>query len=164
MHGPKSLCIVISSLAVFFALTLAAVSPARGGWFQVPTGVRDDHEIRDLENKVESAIVRRDTNFLQTVFADDFRYIRTTGQVETKSEWLADVAKGSFVSRDVVALEVEIHGNVAVTHGELKMTVRDEHGEHSNVVKYMQVYRRQSGVWQMLNHRSLQETAAKPVQ
>ena len=119
--------------------------------------------IRRLEQGVEAAIVSGDTTFLQTVFADDFRYTRTTGQIETKAQWLEDVAKRPFVIRKIVNLDIEVHGDVAITDGQLDMTVRNEQGEHSNLVKYLRVYQRRNGQWQLLTHRSLEETAAKPI-
>jgi hypothetical protein len=63
-----------------------------------------------------------------------------------------------FVSRKIVSLDVEIHGDVAVTYGQLDMTVRDERGEHGNLLKYLRVYELRNGSWQMLMHRSLDET------
>lgn len=119
--------------------------------------------IRTLEQRLEAAIVSGDITFLQTVFADDFRYTRTTGQIETKAQWLEDVAKRPFVARKIVSLDIEVHGDVAITDGQLDMTVRNEQGEHSNLVKYLRIYQRRNGQWQLLTHRSLEETAAKPI-
>lgn len=117
--------------------------------------------IRELEEHVEAAIVSGDTEFLQTVFAEDFRYARTSGQVENKVKWLEDVARRPFLARKIISLDVEIHGNVAVTHGQLEMTVRDDHGGHSNLLRYLRVYEQRNGRWQMLSHRSLDETVVK---
>jgi len=119
--------------------------------------------IRALEQRIEDATVSGDTTFLEKVFADDFTYARTTGEIENKAQWLQRVARRPFVARKIVTLDIEVHGDVAVTHGQLDMTVQDEHGGHSNLVKYLRVYEQRKGQWQLLTHRSLEETAAKPV-
>jgi hypothetical protein len=118
--------------------------------------------IRALEQRVEDATVSGDTAFLEKVLADDFTYARTTGEVENKAQWLQHVARKPFIARKIVALDIEIHDDVAVLHGQLDMTVHDDHGEHSNLIKYLRVYQQRNGQWQMLTHRSLAETA-KPV-
>ena len=118
--------------------------------------------IRALEQRAEEATVSGDTAFLENVFASDFTYARTTGEVENKAQWLQHVARKPFISRKIVAMDIEIHGDVAVVHGQLDVAVHDEHGGHANLVKYLRVYEQRNGQWQMLTHRSLEETA-KPV-
>jgi ketosteroid isomerase-like protein len=118
--------------------------------------------IRALEERVEEATVSGDTAFLEKVFGDDFTYARTTGEVENKAQWLQHVARKPFLSRKIVAMDIEIHGDVAVVHGQLDMAVHDDHGGHGNLVKYLRVYQQRNGQWQILTHRSLEETA-KPV-
>jgi len=118
--------------------------------------------IRALEQRAEEATVSGDTAFLETVFASDFTYARTTGEVENKAQWLQHVARKPFISRKIVAMDIEIHGDVAVVHGQLDVAVHDDQGGHANLVKYLRVYELRNGQWQMLTHRSLEETA-KPV-
>jgi hypothetical protein len=59
-------------------------------------------------------------------------------------------------------MDIEIRGDVAVVREQLDMAVPDDHGGHGNLVKYLRVYQQRNGQWQMLTHRSLEETA-KPV-
>jgi hypothetical protein len=118
--------------------------------------------IRALEQRAEEATASGDTAFLETVFASDFTYARTTGEVENKAQWLQHVARRPFISRKIVTMDIEIHGDVAVVHGQLDVAVHDDHGGHANLVKYLRVYEQRNGQWQMLTHRSLEETA-KPV-
>lgn len=118
--------------------------------------------IRALEQRTEEATVSGDTSFLEKVFSDDFTYARTTGEVENKVQWLQHVARKLFISRKIVSLDIEIHGNVAVVHGQLDVVVHDDHGGHANLVNYLRVYEQRNGQWQMVTHRSLGETA-KPL-
>jgi len=113
--------------------------------------------VRALEYRIEDAMVSGDTAFLEKLFADDFTYSLATGVVQNKAQWLQRVAKRPFVTRKIIALNIEIHGDVAVLHGQLDLTVHDDHGEHSNLLKYLRVYQQKNGQWQMLTHRTLEE-------
>jgi ketosteroid isomerase-like protein len=115
--------------------------------------------VRALEYRIEEAMVSGDTAFLEKVFADDFTYALATGVVQNKAQWLQRVAKRPFVVRKIVSLNIEIHGDVAVLHGQLDLTVHDDNSEHRNLLKYLRVYRQKNGQWQMLTHRTLEETA-----
>jgi ketosteroid isomerase-like protein len=118
--------------------------------------------IRALEEHIEEAMVRDDVAFMEKTFADDFTYARTTGESENKAQWLQTVARRPFISRKIVSLEIEVHGDVAITHGKLDMAVHDERGGHSNLIKYFHVYEQRNGNWVLLTHRSLEEMA-KPL-
>ena len=118
--------------------------------------------IRALEQHIEEATVSDDAAFMEKAFADDFTYARTTGESENKAQWLQTVARRPFISRKIVSLEIEVHGDVAITHGKLDMAVHDERGGHSNLIKYFHVYEQRNGNWVLLTHRSLEETA-KPL-
>ncbi len=124
------------------------------------TDTSTEATIRDLEHKVEAAIVNGDTSFLKSVYADDFRFTHyTAGEVSDKAQTLEAFARRPFVSRRIDALNVEIHGDIAVTYGLLDMTSRSNQGEHSFLLKYVRVYEQKDGRWQMLMHRSLEETS-----
>jgi len=156
------------ALLVFAPITVAESNPAKARPQAPPTGepsvatqsndASAEAAIRELEQQVEAAIVSGDTLFLMSVYADDFRMAHATGQIENRTQWLENVARRSFVSRKIVALDVDIHGSVVVTYGKLDMTIRNAQGEHSILLKYIRVYEEKNGHWQMLMHRSFNET------
>jgi ketosteroid isomerase-like protein len=112
--------------------------------------------IRELEQQVDAAVFSGDVRFLQSVYADDFRFTHGTGKVQNKAEWLEDVGRRPFVSRKLHVLDVEIHGNVAVTYGRLDVTWREGQSVSLN---YVRVYQQRNGHWQMLMHRAVEETS-----
>jgi hypothetical protein len=123
---------------------------------------QDTAAVRVIEQRLEEATVNNDAAYLEKVFADDFTYARTTGEVANKTQWLQNVAKRPFMYRRIVSVNIEIHGDVAVARGNLDMAVHDEHGGHGNLIKYLHIYERRNGTWLLLTHRSLEETA-KPL-
>jgi ketosteroid isomerase-like protein len=112
-------------------------------------------DLRAMDQRIEDAVVRADLKFLESVYAKDFRFTHGTGNVQSKDEWLESVAKRGFLSRKVSLVEVELHGEVAVTFGRLDVIKSGESGEKYSL-RYVRVYERRSGRWEMLMHRTIE--------
>jgi ketosteroid isomerase-like protein len=116
--------------------------------------------IRDLEQHVETAIVSGDTTFLKSVYTDDFRFSHATGQVSTKAQALEEASKRPYASRKLDELNVQLHGDVAVTYGLVSIIAQSDHSHRAYIVRYVRVYQRSNGHWQMLMQRSVDETSS----
>jgi ketosteroid isomerase-like protein len=121
-------------------------------------------ELQELEHQVDNAILRGDTTFLQTVFADDYRFLHADGSVTNKTESLQQVAKRPYILRHLDAVNIDLHGDVALTDGLVDVNARGEHGtrNHSYLVRYVRVYQRRNGRWVMLMQNSVGETTSMP--
>jgi len=116
-------------------------------------------DIRNLEQQVDDAIRTGDTAFLQSVYSDDFRFMHFNGEITNKTESLQQVAKRPYTLRRLDAVKIELHGDVAVTEGLVDISARGDHGNHSYLLKYIRVYQRRNGHWQMLMQHSVGETS-----
>lgn len=112
-------------------------------------------DLRSMDQRIEDAVVRADLKFLESAYASDFRFTHGTGTVQSKTEWLESVAKRGFLSRKISLVEVELHGDVAVTFGRLDVVKTGEAGEKYSL-RYVRVYERRNGRWQMLMHRTVE--------
>ena len=112
-------------------------------------------DLRAMDQRIEDAVVKADLKFLESAYAKDFRFTHGTGNVQNKDEWLKSVAKKGFLSRRVSLVEVELHGDVAVTFGRLDVIKSGEGGEKYSL-KYVRVYERRNGPWEMLMHRTVE--------
>jgi ketosteroid isomerase-like protein len=121
-------------------------------------------ELQELEHQVDNAILKGDTTFLQTVFADDYRFLHADGSVTNKTESLQQVAKRPYILRHLDAVNIELHGDVALTDGLVDVNARGEHGtrNHSYLVRYVRVYQHRNGRWVMLMQNSVGETTSMP--
>ena len=132
----------------------------------------DSAMIAALEQRIEDAVTRRDAAFLDSVYAPTFRFKHSTGTMETREQRMASLrramptdAPGRFIARVVDSLDVEVHGDVALTTG--RIHVRRDGGDprwRDYTVRYARVYRR-SGPherWQLLTHHSTAETQGPP--
>ena len=116
----------------------------------------DVDAIAAIEHGVETAVQRGDSAFLESTLGKDFRFTHATGTVAGKSETLSNFAKpGNFVSRRLTAVGIEVHGNVAITHGriEVRSTTPREY-----TICYTRLYERRGGRWQLLSHRTFRES------
>ena len=117
-------------------------------------------EIRRLERAQAAAVVARDFETLNGIYADDFRFIHGTGEVQDKSGWLERLRTGEarYRSREHEVLEVELHDDIAVTYGSLLID-RRMHGVDSRFrARYVRVYRLRDGSWWLISHRTVEQT------
>jgi ketosteroid isomerase-like protein len=143
--------------AILCVLPLLAAWPASG---QQAAGA----DVLAFEREIEAAVVRGDVAFLDRACAEDFTFTHgdgwTTGKpplrVETKAQWLASVGKVPYLSRDLDSVQVELHGDVAITYGRYRARNRSgAPGRTEFTVWFERVYALRNGRWQYLSHRTV---------
>jgi hypothetical protein len=125
-------------------------------------------EVIAFEKQMEAAVVRGDVKFLDRALSSDFLFTHgdgwTTGgaplKVDTKQTWLAYVSQQPlpYVYRNLDSVQVEIHGDIAITYGRYRYQPRPSspgsNGAHM-YVWFERVYAKQNGQWQHLSHRTV---------
>src|SRR6185295_9778534 len=121
-------------------------------------------EVLAFEREMEAAVVRGDVAFLDRACTSDFSFTHgdgwTTGgqplRVENKAQWLAAVGKAPYLSRDLDSVQVEPHGDIAITYGRYRARNKTgEPGRRAFTVWFERVYARRSGRWQYVSHRTV---------
>lgn len=122
-------------------------------------------QVLAFEKAMEAAVVRGDVAYLERACARDFSFTHGDGwtrggaplRVENKTQWLAAVGKAPYVFRDLESVQVEVHGDVAITYGmyraRLKPTSTADRGPFT--VWFERVYAYRQGRWQYLSHRTV---------
>ena len=120
-----------------------------------------EDELVALERAQAAAVVSLDFAALDRVYADDFRFTHGTGVVQNKTEWLEALRAGQpvYVSREHELLEVEPHGDIVVTYGQLRIHSRLDGADNRFRARYVRVYAKRSGRWQLVSHRTVEQTA-----
>ena len=138
-------------------LALAVAAPA--------LAQSDSAAIAALELRVEDATLRRDVGFLDSVYAPTFRFKHATGNLEDRAARMANLGRvlrpgqSRMLSRTLDSLDVEVHGDVALTTGRIHVT--REHrdpAQRAYTVRYARIYVRRDGRWLLLTHHSTGET------
>jgi len=126
-------------------------------------------EVMAFEKKCDDAAVTGDVTFLERALSRDFIMTHgdgwTTGgmpiKVDTKKSWLEYVGKQPlpYVYRNLDSVQVELHGDIAITVGRYRYLPRTNAPNPSTAgthlfVWFERVYVKRNGEWQFLSHRT----------
>ena len=134
--------------------------PARAATVPSPAAA----DVLEFERTMEAAVVRGDVAFLERASSDDFSFTHgdgwTTGgaplRVENKAQWLAAVGSAPYLFRNLDSVQVEMHGDIAITYGRYQARFkRGDPGRVEFTVWFERVYARRGGQWQFVSHRTV---------
>ena len=109
--------------------------------------------LREVDVAIDAAVSGQDTACLDRLLADDFVYTHAGGKPEPKREFIATaVARDDPPRRILHDVEVEQHGDVAVTRGTIEFIYTD--ARPNLYLGYVRVYRLLDGGWRAISHRS----------
>lgn len=129
-----------------------------------------------LEREIEEAIVRGDVAFVDRVTPADFRFVHgdawTRGgppfASDDKAAFLKRVAEREYLVHDLDRVRVELHGDVAITHGRYVslFVPRDRDATAAparlSSIWFERVYARRDGRWLFLSHRTVHGPTVSP--
>lgn len=130
------------------------------GYISGYTQTTETQKIIDAVNRsIDDAVVKKDTDKLKQLYADDFVFTHGTGYVEGKSSWIKDVENPSrkFTSRVHDSTLVELHDNVAIVTGSLAITRSDAGKLVRYGIRYVRVFALRNKQWQFISHRTVKE-------
>ncbi len=112
----------------------------------------DEELLIELEHQVHDAFVRRDTETVDRILADDFIFTDPEGNSVTKGGWIADLESGEFTYEAIHMddLRVRILGDAAVSNGRVTMKIRSAEGSFTDQYCYLCVYVRRGGRWRAI--------------
>ncbi len=123
----------------------------------------DFQDARTLEREVLQvqavrfqAMIDVDIAKLGSILADDLTYTHTTGQTETKAEFLSTLQSQTlrYESIEPKNVQVRIYGSTAVVTGLSEMRVTAQDQELAFAIRFIEVYGRKDGSWQLVAWQS----------
>jgi Domain of unknown function (DUF4440) len=119
-------------------------------------------EVMAFEKACDDAAVRGDVAFVNHAVSSDF--IMTHGDawitggspinVDTKETWLKAVQRKPYVYRRLDHVQVELHGDIALTIGRYYMA-SSATPRSSSYVWFERLYAKRNSEWQFLSHRTV---------
>ena len=107
--------------------------------------------IKRIGQDMGDAMVARDIEKLNRIFADDWTSIGASGAVVTKEKMLRDSTSGAhrLEAFELGPMDVQVNGNFAVVHGSVKeKRTRTEEGKDvSGEYIYMDLVEKRNGSW-----------------
>jgi hypothetical protein len=122
-------------------------------------------EVVAFEKATEAAVVRGDTAYLERALAPTFLFTHGDAwvdggpplKVDTKASWIDWVKKqpAPYVYRELDHVQVELHGDVAITLGRYFYLPQSNGPVTHMHVWFERVYAKRNGQWQQLSHRTV---------
>ena len=102
--------LLVAVAVLLMALSAPTLMPGQVG------NAQPEHQVREVCNTLNQALLKGDIATLNRVFADEFTIIRPNGMAVGKAVAVSDVASGKtkFDSIEQLDSKVQIYGNTAV--------------------------------------------------
>ena len=110
--------------------------------------------LRDTDVAIDTAVSDQNAAVLDASLADEFIYTHSNGRPQPKAEFIASIVARENPPRRILSdVQVEPHGDVAVTRGDLDIIYNDD---RTNLfMRYVRVYRLFDGTWRAISHRTV---------
>lgn len=118
-------------------------------------------EVKEFEKNLEAAVVAGDVAYVSARLSDDFVMVHSDEWThggdprisDNKASFLANVAKKNYLVRDLDSVKVEMHGDIAITHGH----VVGQEGKQGKWFSlwYERVYAKRNGEWMYISGRTV---------
>ena len=121
-------------------------------------------EVLAFERALEAAVVRGDVDYVERVSAPDLTFTHgdgwTTGGkpliVDDRESFLRRVRNKQYNVRDLDSVNVEMHGDIAITYGRYVAQNRTGNPNQSWFsVWFERVYAKRNGHWLYVSHRTV---------
>jgi ketosteroid isomerase-like protein len=113
-------------------------------------------EIKKLEDHRFQAMINGDVDTLDKLLGDDLIYTHSTGQSDSRAEYLAQFKKGVFkylkIERPIE--NIQVYGDTVVVTGQTKMDALVEGKPRVLNGRYTDVWIRSAKGWQMVAWQS----------
>ncbi len=145
--------------AIVGLVTAGLVLLAPMVWGQQPDSARGaavELEVLQVQASRFQAMMDANIEKLGTILADDLTYTHTTGQNETKVEFLSSLQsqKIKYESIDSKEVELRIYDSTAVVTGIAAMRVSAGEQHFSFSIRFIEVYQMRDGNWQLVAWQS----------
>jgi ketosteroid isomerase-like protein len=123
---------------------------------------RAEREVRELEARLNRAVVEGDRAFFERVLAPDFTHTSHSGKFKTRAEWMAETkfaspnqeprsGRTTYTTFDVDDLAIRIYGETAVATGRSTPKGTNAKGEPiRGQYRFLRVWVKRQGRWQVV--------------
>jgi ketosteroid isomerase-like protein len=131
---------------------------------------KTEQEVADLVTEFANALVKRDTDTIERLLADDFMEITLNGNMTSKSQYVANYKKplsptaGKLEAFESSDLKIRVYGDAAVMSFRLKARGQNSKGEAFNqdLGMWTAVLAKIKGKWQIVSTQGSPIPPPKP--
>jgi hypothetical protein len=113
-----------------------------------------------LEKQRFTAMVSKDTAFLYKVLAEDLLYSHSTGEVDSRQSLIRSIGSGKldYQQMELEGVESRVYKKTVILNGTMRLSVRSNDQVLNLKIKYLDVYRKIDGRWQLVAWQSAKLT------
>jgi ketosteroid isomerase-like protein len=115
----------------------------------------------DLEKQWAKIIVARDKAAMEELFSDNLMYTHSSGIVENKSEYIANVMNGKwgYQSLDFKEVTVREMGKVAWVHcNNATVVIKNAEGVETTIkMRFLHIYAKEKGKYRLIAHQATRQ-------
>jgi uncharacterized protein (TIGR02246 family) len=128
-------------------------------------GETDDiKSVRELEARVNKAVLEGDVATFERLFAADFTHTSHDGRFRTRAEWMKGRVQGksSYKSYDIEDVQIRDYGQTAVVTCLVRPSWIDSDGSMANGrFRLLRIWVKRDGRWQVVAFQSTRVSEAK---
>jgi hypothetical protein len=115
-----------------------------------------EQQIKTLIDQVYTALLKADTNSLETLLSDDYTGIRGDGLLLTKAQEIESVKSGAikYETNEIKDLKIRVYGNTAVTTVLTFFKGITNGKPNSGNVRTTRVWVKQMGKWKCVSYQA----------
>jgi ketosteroid isomerase-like protein len=130
--------------SVVLVITIGTASQPGQAWAE--------QGLEQRTREYEEALTKRDIPTLDKIWASEYTFINPRGELVTKAQRIANLKSGAteFRAMNSQREKLQVHGDMAIDIG--RFTVQGRYGgqESSGEYRYMDIWRKNQGQWQLL--------------
>ena len=140
--------IITGLLLLALAVSLKESDSARG------TAV--ERQVLEVQAGRFQAMIDIDIEELDVILSDDLTYTHTSGQIETKGEFLTSLRSREITYESIKPHEIKIriYDNTAVVTGKSAMRISVGEQQLSFSIRFIEVYQKSDANWQLVAWQS----------
>lgn len=121
---------------------------------------KDHKMVSEAVEKLRKAMIDGDRAGLESIAADSLSYGHSSGKVESKTEFVENIASGKsdFVTIDLSEQTISISHNIAVVRHVLNAATNDGGKPTTVKLKVLLVWEKQKGEWKLLARQAVKLT------
>ncbi len=122
----------------------------------LPALAAADDAIQAIEKEWGAAVVAHDYAKLDRILSDDLIYAHSTGNVESKQEYVQRLRSGAqkYDAIEYENITVHLYGETAVAHSHLTMRGTSNGKPFNDRLMMMNVWVNRGGHWQLVAHQT----------
>lgn len=109
-----------------------------------------------MDQQWAEATLHRDAAALSRILADDLKYVHGNASVQNKKEFIDSLKSGDLLYHaiDFQEMDVRAFGESAVLMSKLRLKITMSGQEQKFDVRFLRVYVKRKGSWQLLAHQA----------